>query len=311
MPSTPAPYVPPTAAPYVPPTATPYVPPTAVPYVPTAAPTLTISVINQYGANIIQWAGVTNAVSYTIKKRTYNTSYSNIATIGGTAYSDASISGGVLYYYQVTARLQNGAEIVSNEVTAYMNNPVTAAPTARPTATPVPYVPPTATPVASIPNSYYHDTSKGTWLPSYQRVSLTSSWAVYSGPGVYYYRAAKGRALMGGGSCIVFGIENGWVMIGYGLSNGSYRIGYINEAALPQKGLRIPYLDLSYTTRQLTYTANLTDDIIRYMPTVATLPAGTYVLFLGYVYENNTTWAYVEVLADNSIMRGFIPASAL
>ena len=116
---------------------------------------------------------------------------------------------------------------------------------------------------------------------------------------------------MGGGSCIVFGIENGWVMIGYGLSNGSYRIGYISEAALPQRGLRIPYLDLSYTTRQLTYDANLTDDIIRYMPTIATLPAGTYVLFLGYVYENNTTWAYVEVLADNSIMRGFIPASAL
>ena len=59
------------------------------------------------------------------------------------------------------------------------------------------------------------------------------------------------------------------------------------------------------------FAADLTDDIIRYMPTIATLPAGTYVLFLGYVYENNTTWAYVEVLADNSIMRGFIPASAL
>ena len=185
----------------------------------------------------------------------------------------------------------------------------TAAPYYPPTA--APYYPPTATPVSSIPNSYYHDTSKGAWLPSYQRVSLTSSWPVYSGPGEYYYRAANGRALMGGGSCIVYGIENGWVMIGYGLSNGSYRIGYIKQAALPERGLRIPYLDLSYNTRQLTYAANLTDDIIRYMPTVATLPAGTYVLFLGYVYENNTTWAYVEVLADNSIMRGFIPASAL
>ena len=303
--------VPTTLPPYTPPTATPYTPPTAVPYVPTAAPTLTISVVNQYGANIVQWTGIPNAVSYTVRKHTYNTSYSSIATVGGTSYSDNAVTGGVLYYYQVTARLQNGAEIVSNEVTAYMNNPVTAAPTARPTATLAPYVPPTATPVASIPNTFYHDTSKGTWLPSYQRVQFSSSWAVYSGPGEYYYRAANGRALMGGGSCIVFGVENGWVMIGYGLSNGNFRIGYISQAALPQLGLRIPYLDLAYTTRQLTYAANLTDDIIRYQPTVATLPAGTYVLFLGYVYESNTTWAYVEVLADNSIMRGFIPASAL
>ena len=201
--------------------------------------------------------------------------------------------------------------------------PPTAAPYIPPTTAPYvptwapyvptypPYVPPTATPVASIPNTYYHDTSKGEWLPSYQRVTFTSSWPVYSGPGEYYYRAAEGRALMGGGSCIVYGVENGWALIGYGLSNGNFRIGYINAAALPQIGLHIAYLDLSYTTRQLTYSANLTDDIMRYKPTVATLPAGTYVLFLGYVYDSNTTWAYVEVLAQNSIMRGFIPATAL
>ena len=249
-----------------------------------------------------------------------------LGTMGGWTYIETKTEYGWMrgFVYSFTLRLDESAPTpvpytpptaVPYTPTAVPYSP-TAAPYYPPTAVPytptaVPYIPPTATPVASIPNTFYHDTSKGSWLPSYQRVSFTSSWAVYSGPGEYYYRAANGRALMGGGSCIVFGVENGWVMIGYGLSNGNYRIGYINQAALPQLGLRIPYLDLSYTTRQLTYAANLTDDIIRYKPTVATLPAGTYVLFLGYVYESGTTWAYVEVLADNSIMRGFIPASAL
>lgn len=195
--------------------------------------------------------------------------------------------------------------------------PPTYPPYTPPTATPFvpptypPYIPPTATPASSLPNTFYHDTNKGEWLPSYQQVTFSSSWPVYSGPGEYYYRAANGKALMGGGRCVVYGVENGWALIGYGLSNGNYRIGYIDAAALPQQGLRIAYLDLSYTTRRLTYAANLTDDIVRYRPTVATLPAGTYVLFLGYAYDSNTTWAYVEVLAQNSIMRGFIPATAL
>ena len=198
--------------------------------------------------------------------------------------------------------------------------PVTYAPVTYPPVTyaPVTYAPVTYPPVTAepttpvdVPNSYYHDTTKGTWLPSYQRVTLSGSWPVYSGPGEYYYRAANGKALMGGGSCILFGIENNWALIGYGLSNGGFRVGYVTLAALPQQGLRIPYLDLTYSTRQLVMQANLTDDIMRTKPTVTTLPMGTYVLFLGYVYESYTTWAYVEVLSNNTIMRGFIPSYAL
>ena len=45
--------------------------------------------------------------------------------------------------------------------------------------------------------------------------------------------------------------------------------------------------------------------------TVATIPAGSYVLFLGYTYDSNVTWAYIEVVANNSIMRGFVPYTAL
>ncbi len=182
-----------------------------------------------------------------------------------------------------------------------------------PTATPYypPYTPPTATPAANVPNTYYHDYARGSWLPGYQWASVIGVCPVYSGPGTYYFRAAGGRAQIGGGSCRIFGVENGWALIGYTLSNGNYRLGYIDQAYLTQMGMSIPYLDLSYTTRQLRYAASLTDDIFLNKTPVVTLPAGTYVLFLDYVYESGATWAYVEVLINNTIMRGFIPVSAL
>ena len=134
---------------------------------------------------------------------------------------------------------------------------------------------------------------------------------MYSGPGDYFYRAAEGKAYVGSTSVVLYGVENDWAMIGYTLSSGAFRIGYVEASLLAPAGLKIAYLDFAYTTRQIKTTANLTDDVVRYRPTVAVLPAGTYVLFLAYEYEANTTWAYVEVLVDGTIMRGFIPASAL
>ena len=137
------------------------------------------------------------------------------------------------------------------------------------------------------------------------------SLAVYTGPGEQYFRANNGKAAYGGGSARIYGVAGDWIMIGYGLSNGNYRIGYISAQALNGTDLRVPYLDLRYTTRRLSSDADLTDDTLRFRPTVAALKAGSYVLFLGYAQDAGITWAYVEVLADNSIMRGFIPASAL
>ena len=170
---------------------------------------------------------------------------------------------------------------------------------------------PAVTPIRHSSNTYYHDAKKGELLPVYGELHLEGSWPVYSGPGEYYYRANDGKATMGGGYCRIYGVENGWAMIGYGLSNGRYRIGYVSLDAIPQQSLNLPYLDLRYTTRQLQSAADLTDDTVRFRSVLVTLPAQTYVLFLGYVYDLDTTWAYVEVLAGDSIMRGFIPASAL
>ena len=194
----------------------------------------------------------------------------------------------------------------------YQNVYVTAAP--QPAATPQPLIVntfyETAAPVSGAANTYYH-AAASEWLPAPQEVCLDGSWAVYSGPGKHYYRANSGRATMGGGLCQVYGIDGDWVLIGYPLSNGNYRIGFISLEALPQTGLRVPYLDFQSAARRLAFAASLTDDPIYYRPTVAALPAGTYVLFLGYVWENGETWAYVEALAEGTMMRGFVPSSSL
>ncbi|MBR3107019.1 MAG: hypothetical protein IKH30_07535 [Clostridia bacterium] len=158
-------------------------------------------------------------------------------------------------------------------------------------------------------------TSANEWLPTPMTLYLTGNWPVYSGPGEYYYRANKGKATKGEGSCHVYGIENlgysNWVMIGYYMTSGGYRIGYIRAEALGARFNEVPELKLTYRTRRLNMTAMLTDDPLYTSSAVASLPSGTYVQFLGYVYSSDAVWAYVEALSNNQIMRGFILAGAL
>ena len=211
-------------------------------------------------------------------------------------------------------------------VTQRPYTPPTAVPTAAPyvpTVTKAPYTPatpiptavpyyynyPTATPQAQITNTYYHNRTKGFWFPASQYLPFSGPWAVYSGPGTYYWRAADGKATMGGGSCILYGVEDNWALIGYGLSNGGFRIGYVKAEAIPLQGLSVPYLDFAYRIGKVTAAANFTDDIVRNRTPLFAVPAGSYVLFLGYITDaRNTTWAYIETLSNNSVMRGFIPA---
>ncbi|MBR3020661.1 MAG: hypothetical protein IKH57_26940 [Clostridia bacterium] len=197
--------------------------------------------------------------------------------------------------------------------------PVTAAPlptyrpviTSIPIVTAVPWHPPTARPApTSVPSP-----SVTVWLPTAKNMYITGNWPVYSGPGEYYYRANSGKATKGEGSCQVYGIENmgygDWVMIGYALTKGGYRIGYIRAEALGANAANLPRLSLASRTRRLAMASTLTDDPEHTAASVAEIPAGTYVLYLGNMYSANAVWAYVEVLANNQIMRGFVLEGAL
>lgn len=164
----------------------------------------------------------------------------------------------------------------------------------------------------SIPNNYYHDSGKGINLPAYLTVNFKTSANVYSGPGTYYYRANNGSAKMGGGNCRVYGIVDNWCMIGYGLSNGAYRIGYVELDALPKAGLNVPYLDLLSIKMTLYKDVSMTDDIVMFKQVTANLKKGASVTFLALHQDNSgNRWAYVEISASSGLMRGFIPASAL
>ena len=144
-------------------------------------------------------------------------------------------------------------------------------------------------------------------LPNYQEFSYSgSSLPVYSGPGTNYYRAAGGKALLGGGRVRVWGTVGDWALIGYGLSNNLYRVGYITKKAIPAD-LNVPELYLGTQTGKIVSKAFLTDDPIVNPIWLTEIPVGTEVTILAYVKLGHPEgWAYIETTLNGKPTRGFI-----
>lgn len=130
---------------------------------------------------------------------------------------------------------------------------------------------------------------------------------VYSAPDKHSWRAAKGRAsvsLKATEEYEVLGSVDGWTLIEYKVSQRTSRIGYVPEGYLatevdPQL-LHVP----AFVSRD-TY---ITDD-----PNVSQYPQfdlhpGQPVTLLAYY---NHCYAYAEVTLDHTLLRGFIPMTAL
>ena len=142
-------------------------------------------------------------------------------------------------------------------------------------------------------------------LPEFQSFSLSgSALPVYSGPGTEYYRAANNKATVGGGRLRVWGTQGDWALIGYGLSNNLYRIGYIQKSALPAD-LVVPELNFSYKTAVILTDAPLNDDPVIKPVMIYRIPAGTEVTLLAYE-TFSTHWAYIETTFDGKPIRGFV-----
>lgn len=148
-------------------------------------------------------------------------------------------------------------------------------------------------------------------LSTYASGNFGRSYPVYSGPGEYYYRANSGKATYGGGSARIYGVEGEWIMIGYGMTDGGYRIGYITKDAMSgltnQKG-SIQNLSLSSTTMYAMEKCYLTDDPIINNKSIYTIAKGQAVIALGTM---GTGWTYVELQGSSSRMRGFVPSRCL
>ncbi len=162
------------------------------------------------------------------------------------------------------------------------------------------------TPEQAVFTSRYAPIGSGTYfLPAFQSFSMSgSALPVYSGPGTEYYRAASGKATVGGGRLRLWGTQGDWALIGYGLSNNLYRIGYIQKSALPA-GLDVPELAFSYQTVRTVADAPLNDDPIIKPVMIFRIPAGTEVTLLAYETFSNH-WAYIETTFNGQPIRGFV-----
>ena len=127
---------------------------------------------------------------------------------------------------------------------------------------------------------------------------------VYSGPGTNYFRASNNKASLSGGRIRVWGTAGQWALIGYGLSNNLYRIGYIAKASIP-RDLDVPELIFSNKKVTLKSRAPFIDDPIIQPITIFEIAKGKEVTLLAYESFADH-WAYIETTYNGKPVRGFI-----
>jgi len=142
-------------------------------------------------------------------------------------------------------------------------------------------------------------------LPAYQNFSYSGkAVAVYTGPGTNYLRANSGKANLGGGRVRVWGLDGKWALIGYGLSNNLYRVGYVPANTVPAN-VKLHQLKFAGQPGTIVSKASLTDDPIVNPTWLFEIPVGTKVTILAYE-DWKDHWAYIETVYNGKPVRGFI-----
>ena len=177
--------------------------------------------------------------------------------------------------------------------------PVTPKPVTPAPVTPPPV--PTAPPSGDIAG----------YLPDFVKTKPNAgSYPVYTGPSEGYYRV--GNATLGGGTIRVYGQENGWALIGYGLSNGGYRIGFVSMSAIPSD-IYPQELILSWIPKTNVSASLFVDDPIvsKNRELIKRYEGGSPFVLLGYL---NDFWAYVQIEnfeGTGQPARGFVSRRSL
>lgn len=128
-------------------------------------------------------------------------------------------------------------------------------------------------------------------------------YAVYSGPGTDYFRAANGKAVVSTNDWIqVFGTDGDFVFIQYAIDSQHMRFGYIDSSSLP-KGTALSPCPFTPAEAEIAANADVTDDPLNSAGSIFTLKAGDQVTLLT-TLEN---YAYVEGVNENVPFRGFVP----
>ena len=137
-------------------------------------------------------------------------------------------------------------------------------------------------------------------------------YAVYSAPSTGAYRAANGKATVStNGPVYALGQDQGWMLMLYDANNsGQYRVGYIEIARIKGKKPALDILGWANSPVEVMTTTTLTDDPALTGRAMATLPAGTRVIYLSTMY-NTEAWDYIETTVDGKTARGFVPSGTL
>ena len=151
------------------------------------------------------------------------------------------------------------------------------------------------------------------YLSSFSLLSIKAGQKlpVFSGPGEYYQRGAKGKAVCStNGNVYGCGYENGWLMIMYETNNGSVRVGYTPGNFYGNVSL--PSLRFAYENTRLTKNANLTSDPVKIRSSICNLPRGTSVTYLSTFNAKTGTYAHIETtLPNGQLARGFVPLDSV
>lgn len=126
-------------------------------------------------------------------------------------------------------------------------------------------------------------------------------YAVYSGPGEDYVRAANGKAIVSTNAPIqAFASENGWIMIQYAIDHDHCRIGWIQEKAIPFAP-SISELPPCSQSARLKAGASITDDPFFSQSPLISFDMENQV----YVLAEINDWVYVESNSGD-LVRGFV-----
>ena len=134
---------------------------------------------------------------------------------------------------------------------------------------------------------------------------------VYSAPSRSSWQGANGKAKVStNGNVWAAGWENGWMLIMYETNNGSVRVGYVDAGDIKGDIPENRRLTYEYQPATVHTRCTLTDDPARTNSAIVILQPGQTVTYLS-SYFNSSPWDYVETIAEEKTVRGFVPAGCL
>ena len=151
--------------------------------------------------------------------------------------------------------------------------------------------------------------SAKTVLRSPVNKTMDGNYAVFSGPGEGYARAAGDPYIPWTNKARVYGTEDQWALIAFTGADGAEHYGWLPSRLLPNKS-SVKELTFDQASASLTDDTALLDAPKDAGALTASLSAGDSVVFLCYSHKQKN-WALVEYASGSRKARGFVPAARL